>query len=157
MSKENLSLGNILLHTLNRSSNFYSLDNLLKDFIKKNNLPKPKLVKDTSKGMIITWQNGSRLNQVILYSRLKNEGTRLEMCIGGPGKYTCEEKSYHMEGNLKGKKIYLEAEISETQDYVTKESPARCFAPPYEPKGKPKVSKERIDEAKYWFVTDAKK
>jgi hypothetical protein len=130
------------------------LDDLLKDFIKNNNLPKPRLVKTTSKGKMITWQNGSRFNQVILYSEIKNDGSMMQMCLGGPGKYKFEEVKYCMEGSLKGKKIDLEAEISETQNYEKKDNPVRCFAPSYEPKGEPEVRKNRIDKEKYWFVTE---
>ena len=135
---------------------FYDLDNLAKEFIEKNNLPKDYSAKDTRHGKLVLWTDDS-------YFILSQKGNGIENLLqpyigGNPNHlYKSNKINYFLDGELNGKKVSLEASINETQDYEQKENPVRCFAPTYEPNGEPAVCKKRNDKENYWFVVDAEK
>jgi hypothetical protein len=156
MAKEK-SLSSLLQH-VEQNSNFYSLDNLVKDFIKKNNLPKVYDTKNTKHGKLIRWRNDHES-----YFILSQEGNGIEHLfqpyIGNSERvYTSNEAYYSLEGEIKGKKIKLEAEITEKQDYIykkTRNAPDLASQPVKD--GEPKVYKSRQDQSSYWFVIASSK
>jgi len=146
-----------LLQHVRQNPNFYSLDNLVRDFIKKNNLPKGYDVKKTKHGQLIRWRNDHES-----YLMLSEEGNGIEHLmqpyIGSSNRvFTSNEVYYTLEGEIKGKKLKLEAEISEKQDYVYKKlGNVKEFTAQPVKEGEPKVYKLRHDFKKYWFVIDSK-
>ena len=153
--KESLSS---LLQEVRQNPNFYSLDDLLKDFIKKNNLPKGYDTKETKHGKLIRWRKDHES-----YFILSQEGNGIEHLfqpyIGNSERvFTSNEVNYSLEGEIKGKKIKLGAEISEKQDYIYKKirnAPDLAQRPVKD--GELKIYKSRIDKEKYWFVIASSK
>jgi hypothetical protein len=155
--KKGNQLSSNLLQEVRQNPNFYSLDSLVKDFIKKNDLPKEYDVKDTKHGKLIRWRKDHE--SYLMLSEERNGIEHLmQPYIGNSERvFTSNEAYYSLEGEIKRKKIKLEAEISERQDYVYKKAgniPNLIVQPCKD--GELKVEKIRIDKEKYWFVIESR-
>lgn len=147
------------LKNWNLKDRFSSLEEVSKDFVKHNNLPKPAKVQETDKGLILDF---GETGLVILSSK---SSERLPKCnwlnsyIGRNGShmYTSDEVIYTLSGRLNGKRISLEAEVSYTEDYKMEKHGPPEFLPTPVATGNDKKYVFRKDNEPYWFLEKARK
>jgi len=134
---------------------FPTIEEILEEFYKKNNLVKPTTTK-VSQGLIAIFQNG---NQVLISSKdpSNSKSSPLQPYIGGNGfcMYQKEEKVYKIEGRLDKKDITLKTRMSLIEDYkeVPTGKPRPMIQHTWEKTGERKITTKREDNnQKYWFL-----
>jgi len=123
---------------------FLGLEEIAKDFYKKNNLPAPTIER-TEKGLIMLFDEGYALLDV----DYKTKGSL--MTDPSDRRYIEKRAVYTLEGRLKGEKIKLETEITKTTDLGKAEKISS------DKHGEPTISVLRRDDKKYWFIIDSRK
>lgn len=145
------------LKNWNLKDKFPSLEEVSRDFIKYNNLPKPAKVQETDKGLIFDFgETGLVILSYKSPDRIERGG--LENYIGGNGShmYARDEVIYTLSGRLNDKRISLEAEISYTKDYKMEKHGPPEFLPTSVATGNNKKYIFRKDNESYWFLEKAK-
>lgn len=114
------------------------------DFYKKNNLPKPDMLK-TKRGIVM---NFGRKGTVLLSVDYSQEGSLFQPVpyIGGNVLHASTSGKYILEGKLNKKNIELEAEVTITTDF-------KDGSPDFK---NSRINKCRKDKEDYWFITRRK-
>ncbi len=137
---------------------FPSLEEVSKDFVKHNNLPKPAKVQETDSGLILYL---GKTGLVILSSKSSDRilESDFQPYIGGDGshKYTCDRMIYTLSGKLNGKRISLKTEMSYTEDYKMEKHGPPEFLPTPVATGNDKKYVFRKDNEPYWFLEKARR
>ncbi len=139
--------------------NIPSLEDIAKDFIKKNKLPKPKRQEEVAERYIIDWDDEHK-SRVVLYSETKGSLASPQPIYGG-GEGALLVNNYYLEGNINGEKANLEASIFCKQSYSrtprVRTGPQTSKGGGLVPEGGFSYRYFRSDKSPLWFVTDAKK
>ena len=136
------------------------LEEVLEYFCRKNDISKEYKITKTSKGLIVSWND----KDGILLSQRGGDlsdwlNPKLNPYLGGNENYrqTSQEKIYELIGELKGKEINLEVEVSVTEDYEMKKDARFCGCCTPKPFliDKRKRFIFRKDNERYWFLKKA--